>query len=194
VVVDALVRGEQILDLRKGGIHEEGHRFDLRQPRFWLFPTYEHQDAGLVKPAHRSALERVRAERSAGVERIEGWAEVVGTALLTDPEPLAALDEHFIWTASYAAKRLRWKQRQPLWLLALRVWRLEEPVVVPLLPEYGGCTSWVALRGVPDEPTLLSAVPAVAAAQFERRLRAVEAAVPGGLVPVRGLLSGAVGR
>jgi len=61
VVVDALVRGEQVLDLRKGGLHEEGRAFALRAARFWLFPTYEHQHAELVKPAHRPALERVLA-------------------------------------------------------------------------------------------------------------------------------------
>ena len=190
VVVDALLRGEQILDLRKGGVHEEGRRFELQADRFWLFPTYEHQDADLLKPAHQAALERARADHEgAGADRvrIEGWADVAGTALLTDPEPLAALRSEFVWTIEYATARLRWKRRQPLWLLALRVHRLEEPLVVPLAPEYGGCSSWVTLRGVVADPASLPGEPVVEAGEFERRLRAVAAAIPGDLVTDRGL-------
>lgn len=184
VVVDALLRGEQILDLRKGGIHEDERRFELRGDRFWLFPTYEHQDADLLKPGHRPALDRVLAEHRGTPSdhvRIEGWAEVAGAALLTNPEPLAALDREFIWTVEYATKRLRWKRRQPLWLLALRVHRLDEPLAVPLLPEYAGCSSWVALQGVVDDSAMLAGEPAFDADEFASRLRAVVDAIPGGL-------------
>lgn len=184
VVVDALLRGEQILDLRKGGIREEGRRFELRGDRFWLFPTYEHQDADLLKPAHRPALRRALVERgraAADHVRIDGWAEVAGTALLTEPEPLEALDREFIWTCEYAAKRLRWKRRQPLWLLALRVHRVDEPLIVPMVPDYAGCSSWVTLRGVLEDPATLPGEPAVEASEFASRLRAVTETIPGGL-------------
>lgn len=182
-MVDALLRGEQILDLRKGGIREEGRRFELRGDRFWLFPTYEHQDAALLKPAHRPALKRVLVERGRAADhvRIDGWAEVAGTALLTDPEPLEALDREFIWTGEYAAKRLRWKRRQPLWLLALRVHRVDKPLIVPMVPDYAGCSSWVTLRGVVDDPATLPGEPAVEASEFASRLRAVTETIPGGL-------------
>jgi hypothetical protein len=189
VVVDALLRGEQILDLRKGGIHEEGRRFELRVDRFWLFPTYEHQDADLLEPAHRPALERTLADQEdTGPDhvRIDGWADVAATALLTDPEPLAALQSEFVWTAEYATARLRWKRRQPLWLLALRVHRLDEPLVVPLAPEYGGCSSWVTLHGVADDPASLPGEPVIEAGEFERRLRVVADAIPGELIAARG--------
>ena len=184
VVVDALLRGEQILDLRKGGIREEGRRFELRGDRFWLFPTYEHQDAALLKPAHRQALKRVLVERgraAADHVRIDGWAEVAGTALLTEPEPLEALDREFIWTGEYAAERLRWKRRQPLWLLALRVHRVDEPLIVPMVPDYAGCSSWVTLRGVVEDPATLPGEPAVEASEFASRFRAVTETIPGGL-------------
>jgi hypothetical protein len=88
VVVDALLGGEQILDLRKGGIREEGRGFELRGDRFWLFPTYEHQGADLLRPAHRPALKRVLVEHgraAANHVRIGGWAEVAGTACLPIP-------------------------------------------------------------------------------------------------------------
>ena len=77
--------------------------------------------------------------------RIDGWADIVGAATITDPEQLAALDSKLIWTLEYAESRLQWKKRQPLWVLAMRVHRLIEPLEVPWRDEYGGCTSWVDL-------------------------------------------------
>ena len=53
VVVHALLEGEQIVDIRKGGIKEDGRHFDLPTRRFWLYPTAEHQKAELLKPAYR---------------------------------------------------------------------------------------------------------------------------------------------
>ena len=102
----------------------------------------------------------------------------------TEPEALASLGSEFIWTVDYAAKRLGWKRRQPLWLLALRVRRLHEPVITPASPAYGGCTSWVELDGVVDDPATPSASPVLADAECERRLRMVGAAIPGGLKPL----------
>ena len=40
-VVRALLTGEQILDVRKGGIREEGRHFGIRSTRLWLYPTVE---------------------------------------------------------------------------------------------------------------------------------------------------------
>ena len=84
--------------------------------------------------------------------RIEGWADIVGVAQLTEPDDLAKIDGKFIWTGDYAASRLSWKKRDPLWVLALRAHRLAEPITVPWRDEYGGCTSWVDLDGLPDDP------------------------------------------
>ena len=36
VVVRALLAGEQVLDVRKGGIREEGRHFGVRSTRLWL--------------------------------------------------------------------------------------------------------------------------------------------------------------
>ena len=43
IVVDALIRGEQIIVLRKGGISEGPGGFKVDQPEFLLFPTLFHQ-------------------------------------------------------------------------------------------------------------------------------------------------------
>jgi hypothetical protein len=171
VVVRALLGGEQILDLRKGGIREEGRHFALRSTRVWLYPTVEHQEHDLVRPAYRRWIDD--AERDALADRairIEGWADIVGVAQLTDPDDLAKIDGKFIWTGDYAASRLQWKHRDPLWVLALRAYRLAEPVVVPWAEAYGGCTSWVDLAGLPADPASVPSEPALSDGAFEARL------------------------
>lgn len=171
VVVRALLDGEQLLDLRKGGIAEPGRRFALAARRFWLYPSYEHQRADLLKPAHRDLLDAARRARPDGdAVPIEGWADAVAEARLTDPERLAALDDRFVWTLDYAEKRLRWKRREPLFVLVLRVHRLREPILLPWREAYRGCSSWVPVEGLPGDPAELSSLPAVPAARFDEEL------------------------
>ncbi len=171
MVVRALLSGEQILDVRKGGIREDGRHFAVQSQRLWLYPTAEHQKPELLKPAYRHWVdETVGAAPSDNGIRVEGWADVVGVVTVTDPDELAKLGSRFIWTADYAASRLRWKKRDPLWVLALRAHWLHEPITVPWREEYGGCTSWVDLDGLPDDPTSVASQPALSDEAFAARL------------------------
>lgn len=181
-VVRALLAGEQILDIRKGGIREEGRHFGVRSTRLWLYPTVEHQKPELLKPAYRHWVdETVAAAPPDRAIRLEGWADITGIATVTDPAVLDALDGRFIWTTEYATSRLKWKSRDPLWILALRVHVLETPITVPFTDAYGGCTSWVDLDGLPDDPASLPSHPAVSDASYESRTQAIADAIPGGL-------------
>ena len=92
-------------------------------------------------------------------------------ATVTEAEELDAIASKLIWTADYAASRLGWKKRDPLWVLALRVHRLVEPVTVPWDDAYGGCTSWVELAGLPDDPASLPSEPALSDVAFAARLK-----------------------
>jgi hypothetical protein len=175
VVVRALLAGEQILDVRKGGLREEGRHFAVRAQRCWLYPTVEHQREDLLKPAYRRWVRETEAAAPPEDEvRIDGWAEITGAVTVTEPEELAELDSKLIWTPDYASSRLSWKRRDPLWVLAVRAYRLREPVVVPFDPAYRGCTSWVDVAGLPDDPSSVPAEPALTTATFEARVRLVE--------------------
>ena len=172
VVVRALEAGEQILDVRKGGLREPGRRFGIETTRVWLYPTAEHQRSELLKPAYRRWLDdgATTENRPGEPVRIDGWADIVGVAELTEPDDLAKIDGKFIWTADYAESRLKWKRREPLHVLALRAHRLAEPITVPWSDAYGGCTSWVDLDGLPDDPASLPSEPALSDGAFEARL------------------------
>jgi hypothetical protein len=182
VIIRALLEGEQVLDVRKGGLREDGRHFGLQATRLWLYPTSEHQRADLLKPAYQHTIELSPGSPVGEPITVPGWADIVGLATLTDPEQLALIDSKLIWTIDYAAARLNWKKRDPLWVLALRVHRLLEPVVVPWREQYGGCTSWVDLEGLPDDPASLPSEPALSDTAFDARIKGVMDALPGGLM------------
>jgi hypothetical protein len=181
VIVRALLEGEQILDVRKGGLREDGRHFGVHSSRVWLYPTTEHQRPELLKPAYRHTIGLAAGSPVGEPITIPGWADVVGVATLTDPEQLAALDSKLIWTLDYAESRLNWKKRDPLWVLMLRVHRLREPVSVPWNEDYGGCTSWVDLAGLPDDPTEPPSEPALSDTAFKARMKGVIDALPVGV-------------
>ena len=179
-IVHALLEGEQIVDLRKGGLREDGRHFAVQASRCWLYPTAEHQRGELLKDAYRHYTDLAVASPVGGAITIPGWAEVTDVATISEPEHLEALHSKTIWSSEYAASRLKWKKRDPLWVLVLRVHRLLEPVTVGWRDEYGGCTSWVPLGDLPDDPSQLPSEPALSDVAFEARRKGVIDALPRG--------------
>jgi hypothetical protein len=177
-IVHALLEGEQIVDLRKGGLHEDGRHFGVASSRCWLYPTAEHQRPELLKDAYRHFTDLAVASPVGGAITVPGWAEVVDVATVTEPDELEAITNKTIWSHDYAATRLKWKRRDPLWVLMLRVHRLHEPVVVGWQDAYGGCTSWVELDDLPDDPRELPSEPALSDVAFDARLKGVRAELP----------------
>lgn len=164
VVCEAIARGDQIITIRKGGIREKDFTVEGEHP--WLFPSWEHQTVGQVKPAWHDALERSGHARPLD-DRIPVRCRctVVETWELTEPEPLEALADLHLWTAASVDERLRWRPRKPLRVLLLRAAALAEPLLLDPSPAYGGCRSWVELEREPDPGRL---VPALTDAAFGR--------------------------
>ncbi len=146
--IEALGAGEQIMLMRKGGIVEETKDFRLVSPRFYLMPTYEHQRRELLKEPYRGLVDRTIDEwdPQARTVRIAYYAEAVHDLEIDDQAMLDKLREFHIWTDAFADERLKWKRKQPLHVLLLRVYRLSQPIDIPLLDAYTGCKSWVSLE------------------------------------------------
>ena len=172
VTVQALARGEQILLLRKGGIHESSKDFRVLHPEFLLYPTYEHQKAELLQPAYQPALEALLEQpRDPGEITFTHFARMEEAVELSGQDNVDDLEPHYIWTTAYAQSRLHWKPMLPLSVMLLRVYRLETPVTVPWIPEYGGCTSWV--EDLVEAP-LGNMEPVISDEEFRRRVDEVK--------------------
>ena len=144
VTVEAMAKGDQVLLLRKGGIHEDGKDFRVIHREFLFYPTYLHQKEDLLQPAYQPALRKL-LEQPQDNDRItfSYWARAEELLEISEQEKVDNLKPHHIWTTAYAQSKLHWKPMLPMSVLLLRIYKLEQPVTVPYLPEYGGCTSWV---------------------------------------------------
>jgi len=151
VICESLARGQQSLLLRKGGVAESDGPFRVEQERFWLFPTYVHQQNAGIQDDARPLLNHVEANRPpAGKLRLQYWAEV-GTVYRLHAELSALLLSHLhIW--SDKTVRSRFHYREPgLNVMVVRVHRSLIVHEIDDLPEYAGCRSWVELQ--PALPT-----------------------------------------
>jgi hypothetical protein len=144
VTCDALAAGEQVVILRKGGIGEK--RFELPHPAFFLYPTYAHQRPELVQPDAASRYADALGRRD-DPDRLPLalWCEIHESFPIRDAAALDAIADLQILTGDYAHERLRWRRTQPLWAVVLRAWRVDDPPVLDVGPEHGGCVSWVEL-------------------------------------------------
>ena len=146
VTVDALAQGQQVLLLRKGGIHEVTKDFRVAHPEFLLYPTYEHQKEDLLKPASQHLLRQTLMQpRAPDTVTFSYWAQVTETIKVAEPQKVQELSKYHIWTNEYTDSRLRWKPMVPLSIMLLRVYELESPITIPWIKEYSGCTSWVEI-------------------------------------------------
>jgi hypothetical protein len=147
VIVDALGRGEQIIILRKGGISEGRGGFQMEHPEFLFFPTLFHQQRESVLPAAQKRFDEIAKNfPPSEILRLEFFAKVVEHRKL---ESLAAAEklhgQHF-WRDEVIAERFDWSKSKNIFAMAVRVFRLREPVELPHLPKYGGCKSWIELE------------------------------------------------
>jgi hypothetical protein len=175
VTCNALRDGEQIVILRKGGIHKDDKNFSAEfgnYPEFLLFPTYLHQARDLVKPAFHDRLDRsIEEDDIPGLTTLSAFALVTDRIEVNDPETLSRISEFHIWTDDYAEKRLHWRPKQPLTVALVRAYPLIQPQALPLLDEYGGCKSWVELG---QDVPMGELSPAIADAEYERTSAAIK--------------------
>ena len=167
----ALGDGRLTLLIRKGGIHErQGGLFVPEHERFALMPTHLHQEASRVAPTYAADVEAHRVPPLPGRIRIELWAEVVRTWRCTNLDGVLALGPELMWTPAEVAKRFAYRDQPWLHVLALRVFRLPQPVVIDDDPAYAGCRSWLTLTApIATE----GSVPVMDVGRFESRLERI---------------------
>lgn len=178
VAVDALANGETIVLLRKGGIRETKGRFSAQADRAVLFPTFEHQKPALLKPAYRDLVKPVSAGWHPQTITLKAWAEITHIFLATEAEKVAAIADFHIWQPQLAQERLKWKPKQPLYVMALRVYPFSEPISIPWQSSYGGCRSWITLA---EELKVSGDQPVLSEPDYREKVQAIQTCL--GLTP-----------
>ena len=150
IAVDALTAGDTIMLLRKGGIKEKG--FQIKSSHVWLYPTYEHQKPELLKSKYALSATPVASGWHPATVTIKSCAEITNIFPVDDETQIKALLPYHVWNEQMISDRLKWKPRQPIVVLLLRVYRLPEFKVIPYSDNYGGCKSWIELaETIPTE-------------------------------------------
>ena len=173
--VKTLGRGEQIIVLRKGGIHRADRDFRFVHPEFLLFPTYEHQKAELIKTEFHHTLGDTYNDSGSG-ESVDFtyFCQVTDKFELRDESDLDRISDFHIWTDDYAHKRLHWRPKQPLTVALLRVYELQQTQSRPVLAEYSGCKSWVELG---SDVSLGGMTPVLDDTEYERQSGVIKQAL-----------------
>ena len=165
VAIDALEQGKKIMLLRKGGIHEQNGRFTVAHDRTLLYPTYEHQQPSLLKPDYASLVQPVASGWHPETVRIGSWASVTDILPVTEATVVQALLPFHVWNEQFIRDRLKWKPKQPLYILLLRTYKLAQAQIIPYSSEYGGCKSWIDLA---EFISITDALPVLSDAAYTR--------------------------
>jgi hypothetical protein len=174
-VIAAMLAGDQVVMLRKGGIGEK--RFDVPHRQFFLLPTHLHQKPELLVAAAREAYaDELRLREEPGRNALTAWCEVQQVHEFSEQAALDALDGFHVLGADYAQSRLTWRPTQPLVAMVVRVHRVSPAITIEMTPEMGGCVSWVSL---PDAIGAPPAAPVLDDTAFTARAAEVAHALHG---------------
>lgn len=174
VAVDALESGKTIVLLRKGGIREEGNQFKVAQDEILLYPTFEHQQPDLLKPEYAAKVSPVESGWHPETVRIGAWAKITDIFMVSYEPSVKALLPYHIWNEQFVSDRLKWKHRQPVYILLLRTYKLAQPQFIPYQPEYGGCKSWIDLV---EAVSIADATPVLSDSDYNKQATAIRAAI-----------------
>ena len=145
-VVKALENGNQTVLLRKGGILETDSGFRVESKKFFLFPTFEHQQNDSLKSQFYGYLSDVRENQpKKGVNQITSYADVIAEKDVTDMKKIEELSSFHIWSDTYIKERMNWIPEKPMKVLFLKVYKIPR-FEVPVIPEYQGCKSWIDIN------------------------------------------------
>ncbi len=182
VICHELAAGRQIVLLRKGGIREPSKGFSLQHPEFFLFPTYFHEkEQELVQEIRAILPAMARLAPPAGELRLELYATVESVTEVLTLESLRRLEGEHVF--AWPAVERRFNYRRPgLHVIALRVHRLPQRLVVPNLFRYDGCRSWVTLE---SQLSVTDPRPVLDDLAFGRRLAALHEVLAGVPLPER---------
>jgi hypothetical protein len=173
VVCAALAEGRQTLILRKGGIHEGDRGFQVEHQEFWLFPTYEHEQADDLTDEARPLLQQVERQKPAmDIVRIAHYAVVDDVIEIRDPIVLPSLVGLHIWSDRTIDTRFHYK-RPGLSLIIVRMYTAAAPMELPNSPHFAGCRSWVEL---PNELPTSGLTAVLNDTEFARRCAEIQVA------------------
>lgn len=166
-VIAAMLAGDQVVMLRKGGIGEK--RFDVPHREFLLLPTHVHQRPELLVPEARAQHgDLLSITTEPDDVALAAWCEVADVHELTAQDQLDALAPFHVLGPDYATQRLKWRPTHPLVVIVARTHLVQPSLSLHVTPDMRGCRSWIEV-----DHDLPARAPVLDEAEFARRRQAV---------------------
>jgi hypothetical protein len=140
LVCEALGDGRQTVIIRKGGIAEGRNGFAFRHQEFFLFPTFFHEQANLVRDPVAVLPEPLPDE----IE-VRYFARVKEAHLVTNWEEVLALEPCHILQEGVVRERFEADNTPGVHVALVETFRLDPVWRFPDAKAYGGCRSWLEL-------------------------------------------------
>jgi hypothetical protein len=131
-VCDAIEAGRNLVLIRKGGIAEGKHGFELKKTFFGLLPTLFHQVKSDNPAADAPEPPRV----------VTLICQLVEAYLVPSATLLETIGAFHAYTPEQLAKRQHYKPERPLNLLIVRPFRLRQPIEIAPGEVRTVCRSW----------------------------------------------------
>jgi hypothetical protein len=154
IVCDSIGRGETSLIFRKGGIAEGRDGFHFKFSRFFLFPTFFHEQIERTRLGNDRTL-----EPNPGSVKITLFVEVDFVRWVRDLALLESLDRFHILKSSVLSERFHYDDREGLHVAFLRAHLITPTWEFPLQRSYDGCRSWVELPQPPIDLQMAPVLP-----------------------------------
>jgi hypothetical protein len=152
LVCASMLRGETSLIFRKGGVAEGRDGFRFQHDRFFLFPTFFHEQV------QRLRVETAAVEPEPDLVTFSAYAQVEFTRWVQDLDLLAPFSDLHILKPEVLEQRFLYDEPKGLHLAMVRVFRVTPAWSLPFEKSFRGCRSWVEL---PESPTELHFTPVI---------------------------------
>jgi len=138
--------------------------FELKFKNFFLSPTFEHQAKESIRMDYHTTLDELNRKNGSDnaetlpdsnkTTEIASFVEITHFSEVPNLTTLKKLENFHIWTDDYLKSRFDYNPKKPLYLLLLRVYKLNKPIKLVNKPEWVGCKSWIQIDS--HDPDLIT--------------------------------------
>jgi hypothetical protein len=168
LVCASMLRGETSLIFRKGGIAEGRDGFRFQHDRFFLFPTFFHEQIDRLR------IDIPIPEPNADVVTFSAYIQVEFTRWIDNLSLLEPLSDLHRLEPEVLEQRFAYDDPKGVHLAMIRVFRITPEWSLPSQKSFGGCRSWVEL---PEAPAELRFTPVIEDAEHAARRERVLAEI-----------------
>ena len=168
LVCASMLRGETSLIFRKGGIAEGREGFRFQHERFFLFPTFFHEQVDRLR------IDVPIVEPEPDLVSFSAYVHVEFTRWMEDFSLLQPLSDLHILKPEVLEQRFAYDDPKGLHLAMIRVFGVIPVWSLAFQKSFGGCRSWVEL---PEAPAELRFTPVIQDGEHAARVLRVLAVV-----------------